>query len=120
MKLADFGIQEGMGNVRRETVTTVFTTPKQLREIADTLLPLIRMPWKKIIDAALGGPWDVLGELIVEHGQEDSSGLRRMLAGYIRDRDFERFCNNVPISREEFDRVRGVFVQAWGEPVTTG
>jgi hypothetical protein len=38
-----------------------------------------------VIDAALGGGWETIGEAIKESGAEDSSGLRRCLANFMAE-----------------------------------
>lgn len=58
------------------------------------------------IDAALGGWWEVLGDMIRQSGQEDSSGLRRALASCIARDDYATFHRMMPISRERFAELR--------------
>jgi hypothetical protein len=62
------------------------------------------------IDAALGDPWETLGELITGAGVEDSSGQRRRLARCLASENYDGFNSLVPISRDRFDQVRQEFL----------
>jgi len=59
------------------------------------------------IDSATGNSfWEVLGKLIRRAGVEDSSGLRRCLAGYVHDNDDQGFARNIKVSDIEWDYLR--------------
>lgn len=68
------------------------------------------------VDAALSGPWEVLGASITAHGGEDSSGLRRAVVWAIERGDDKCVQGLVRCSAAEAQRLRLVFVEAWGEP----
>lgn len=61
------------------------------------------------IDSALGEPWEELGRVIKNSGEQDSSGLRRYLADCLTGNDKAGFCRITPVSDEEFLRLRKSF-----------
>ena len=68
------------------------------------------------VKAALEGPEAKIGELIAQHGMEDSSGLRRMLIFDLRSKNPAPFIRLFGMDHSEFDKLRQVFVDAYGEP----
>ncbi len=58
------------------------------------------------VDAAIGGPWEILGEFIEASGHEDCSGLRRYLGSALAENDYERFNRMLPTTRSKFDALR--------------
>lgn len=70
-----------------------------------------------IIDAALDGPFEVVGQLAREHGLEDSSGLRRAFIGALGYHDYERAARLIPVDGATMRQLRELCVKEWGEPV---
>ena len=68
------------------------------------------------VDAAIGGPWETIGNLIKRFNGEDSSGFRRALSQSLATNNYNRFHGWLPIAREEFDAIRNECIEAWGEP----
>lgn len=61
------------------------------------------------INAALGDPWDQLGDQIVKAGFEDSSGLRRMIVQWLADGKIERAAHLLQISEGEAQTLQAHF-----------
>jgi hypothetical protein len=68
--------------------------------------------------AALGGPWDAIGEAIVRGGQEDSSGLRRYVATLLREGDVSGAMGELRASEADVLALLEFLVAAWDEPDT--
>ena len=66
--------------------------------------------------AAVGPGWDQLGQALVAAGQEDASGARAALMGYLRDRQYDRVTHWLGISEEQAADLRAALVAEWGEP----
>jgi hypothetical protein len=69
-----------------------------------------------IIDAAIGGEWEMIGDAITRAGQEDASGYRRHLVTLLRECDFPTVARALNISEDEAAAMRARLVTAWGDP----
>jgi hypothetical protein len=58
------------------------------------------------VNAAIGGPWEVIGNLIAKAGSEDSSGYRRYLVDLLRFESYETFARQLNITCEEAQELR--------------
>lgn len=64
------------------------------------------------INAALGGPFELLGKFIERNGQEDSSGLRRLLFNCVVENDYDRFNRMCAVTRDDFSELWRAFAGA--------
>lgn len=68
------------------------------------------------IDAAIGGPYDYIKEIIDRKGLEDSSGFRRHIVYMMAQNKMEKVASMLDISLSEANDLKQKFIDAWGAP----
>lgn len=67
-----------------------------------------------IIDSATGDAWDAIGDFLRAHGREDASGSRRMMVSLIAQDAAAKVMTWTGCSREQYDALKALLVEAWG------
>lgn len=69
-----------------------------------------------IIDTALGGPWELIGDFCKKSGSDDASGRRRFIAEALARREYDKVARDLNITVFEAQELREQLVEEWGEP----
>lgn len=72
------------------------------------------------VSAALGGPMELIGATLREHGLEDASGARRVVVDRLQARDFASAARLMGSTEAKAEHIFAIIVEQWGEPPLLG